>query len=307
MRIVISPTKTRFLRWLKRGSIPARLVFVLLSGALSFVAPGVQAQQQVGYVVDLEGNWSLNGRAGLSRGQSLPGGGSISAISPTDYDHIVIANLKGAIIARKTCRNRGECNAPIRLPAPPEQPGIIASAFGAAMNLIWGEPDRYSVHRTRSGELLDAVVQLTGDDQLDMGPVFSKSDAGKYYLRFTRVAVGRQGGKALARTAQSSREIRQANPISFDWNPNHPVPVAVPNIRPGLYLLTILEQQNGAYSPSDLNSWILVSGPNTYGRSAASYQKAVEVTAGWGNAVTPEASRGFLRAHLDQLAKGALR
>lgn len=283
-------------------------ILVLGCALLSFTGY-VQAQQQVGYVFAIEGNWSLNGgRTGLVRGKDLPGNGTITSTSASTYDFITIADLNGKIIISRKCSVRGECASPIRLPPPPRRPGLISTAFGAVMSLIWGEPDRYAVTRTRSGELPDAVVQLNGD-QINLSPIFSKSDKGTYYLRLASLAAvdQRQERKARSAPGQLRRPASQPSLVTLEWDPNHPMPMSVPKLKPGLYELTVLERQNGSFSPTDLTSWILISRPNTYGKSVASFQKAVDMTTEWGNAVTPEEARGFLRAQLDHLARTAMK
>jgi hypothetical protein len=305
----LSSSRTQHSRGLF-GSLVVTSVKVLVLGcALLSLSRYAQAQQQVAYVFAIEGNWSLNGsRTALIRGKDLPGGGTITPLSASTYDFITIADLNGKIITSRHCSVRGDCDRPIKLPPPPGRPGLVSSAFGAVMSLIWGEPDRYSVHRTRSGEIADAVVKLNGD-QINLSPIFNKSDKGTYYLRLAPLSAVDQRLDRKARSAPGPSRMKaiQASLVTLEWDPNHPMPVSVPKLKPGLYELTMLELQNGRFSPTDLTSWILISSPNTYEKSVASYQKAVDMTTEWGNAVTPEEARSFLRAQLDQLARTAAR
>lgn len=303
----VSSARTRHTPKLILRLIVTGMWIGVLCCALLSVTPHVQAQQQVAYVVDFEGRWFLNGGLPITRkSQSLPGSGTISAMSPSEYDFITIANLNGDVIARRICRTRGECNTPINLPPPPKQPGLLGTAFGAVMSLVWGEPDRYSVHRSRDGELNDGVVQMK-DEQIDLSAIFTGSDPGKYHLRLVPVADGvkQTGYKARSRTGQLRRSANQVGPITLDWDRKRASPVTVPGQQFGLYELVLLDRVNDAYSPTDVTAWVLISRPNAYSKSVASYQQAVGLTKTWGNDVTPEAARSFLRAHLDKLARDA--
>lgn len=258
-----------------------------------FVSGAMRAQaQQVGYVVDFEGRWLVNGAQLINRtGQSLPGGGTVSRQSASADDRISIADLNGKIVVRQNCATRGECDNPIRLAAPPKQRGLVATAFGAVMSLVWGEPDRYSVHRSRDGELSDGVFLIKGSE-IDLTAVFQTSDGGKYYLRFVPLS---SGGKQPG--------MKSLGPISFNFDPKHPSPVLVPGLRSGLYELVLLEHQQETYSPTDVTAWLLVSNAEEYPKSLAAHEQVLALTKTWGDDVTPEAKRGFLRAHLDQLAR----
>jgi hypothetical protein len=274
-----------------RALFVASLLFALFICVFLSGASRAQAQQ-VGYVVDFEGRWLVNGGQPIARtGQSLQGGGTISRQSASADDRISIADLNGKIVIHKNCATRGECDSPIQLASPPRQRGLVATAFGAVMSLVWGEPDRYSVHRSRDGELHDGVLQMKGDE-IDLAAVFKTSESGKYYLRFVRVASGDKppGSKSLG-------------PIIFNFDPKHPSPVSVPGLQSGVYEVVLLEHQNEAYSPTDVTAWLLVRNAKEYQKSLASYEQAVALTRTWAADVTPEATRGFLRAQLDQLAK----
>src|SRR5207244_1983672 len=147
--------------------------------------------QQVGYVLEMEGTWTLKGSSKpLSPGETVPAAGVIRNQSPSGDDHITIANLNGEIIKRircksgscYECRESGTCYDAVQsLPIAPPKAGMAAVTLDAVMKLILGEPDRYSVHRVRGKELPNGVAELRGD-QLDLSSIFSKQGEGRYYL-----------------------------------------------------------------------------------------------------------------------------
>lgn len=245
--------------------------------------------QQVGFVQELEGRWLLNNSQQLATGQSLPSGGVITNPSPAESDRIAIANTRGEIIARRGCKVPGECNKRITLPRAHQAPGVLSTAYNAVMGLIWGEPDRYTVTGVRSDELPDGVVEIKSQ-QLDLRPIFKGKENGRYYLRI--VSIARAGSNA-------EQPITQ---IEFDWNRAVPQRASAASVRPGLYELKLLQRIGGNYMTTETNAWILVSDPARYAKANASFLKLLSLTRRWGEDVTPEAKRRFLRASLDKLA-----
>ncbi len=266
--------------------------------AIVSLPPCVQAQQQIGYVVDIDGKWLLDKQPpqALSKGQQLPAGGVIRIVSPSKNNYITIVSLSGDLIAHRQCDNPGDCDRPIRLGRDTKpQSSSVGGVMDAVMNLIWGEPDRYSVHRVRGGELPDGVVQLR-DGQVDLGPVFKKREKDRYYLRFLTIP---HDGKPASR--------KSLGPITFDWDPAKPSAIPINDLKPGLYELGLLERDGEEYVPTNITAWVLVSKPGEYGKATSSFQQAKTLTEKWGKDVKPQSVRSFLRAHLDHLAKEAAR
>ena len=90
------------------------LLFV--SSAVVLSAPPVSARTPVGYVLEVKGEWYLNGdySRALRRWQKLPPEGTVSIKSPTPADRIVIARLNGEIIDKRSC-DADLCSRPIKL------------------------------------------------------------------------------------------------------------------------------------------------------------------------------------------------
>lgn len=271
-------------------------VWLCLTFLAAWLPRSAGAQQQVGFILDIsDGKWSINQSPSikLKKGQSLPAEGRIRVQSPSDDDFITITDLKGEVIINRRCRERGQCDGEIRLPASPERPGALSASWDAVMNLIRGEPDRYSVHRVREGELADALVELKGE-QIDLRDVFRKYEKGTYHFRV----------RSLARDSTPAGRIR-TGPLAFDWTPSQPSAVTVSGLQPGLYELTLLEREGNAFSPTAITAWILVEPPATFRQSAEAFSAAKQVADKWAGTVNPEVSRGFLRARLDELAMRA--
>jgi hypothetical protein len=251
--------------------------------------PNVSAQQ-AGYVLEINGQWILKGHGPLTKGQGVPTGGVVSAQSAAADDRIVIVNGNGDIVARRDCRNSGECARPIKLPQPASESSTWNVIVSSVMSLLGGEPDRYSVHRKRDEELPDGVVKISGA-QLDVSPVFQKKSKGTYYFRLR--TIPRPG----------DQPSKWAGPFTLNWDRARIATVAVSDARPGLYELALLDREGDDYLPTGASAWIVLTTPERFTETALTYQEAVELTRKWGTDVSPEGARSFLRARLDQLAK----
>jgi hypothetical protein len=276
------------------ASTSRSLLALCLFLAVALLAPCVSAQQQVGYVLEMSGKWLLAGNSQLANGRALPAGGVISVQSPTQDDYIVIVNLKGDIMARRSCRNSDECGHPIKLPrAIAPEPSTWSVLVSSVMGLLGGEPDRYSIHRKRDGDLPDNVVQLK-DGQLDLSPVFERKGKGRYYLRLR--AIPHEGKPASG---------KWIGPLTLDWDQTKLSTVSVSGLKAGLYELALLDRDGDDYLPAGASAWILASRPDEYSKTSSSFQEAVALTRKWGSDVTPEGIRSFLRAQLDRMAAQA--
>jgi len=248
------------------------------------------AQASVAYVLEVDGNWFLaSNSANLLRpGQKLAAGGVIRIDSPSRSNRIVIADLRGEIIITRNCEVE-VCNRPIKLPDLPAQRSVVGVVFDAAMDLIWGAPDRYSVHRSRSDELSDGVVKLS-EDKIDFGSVLKKP--GRYYLRWRSVPVG---SEAASKWSDPTEVILQSQGLAL---------VTVSSFKPGLYEVNLLRSMGNGYEPTAA-AWVLVCASPSYEKCNSSFQEATELTKKWGDRVKPEAARLFIQAHLDSLARQA--
>jgi hypothetical protein len=259
---------------------------------LLLCAVSLQAQQTFGYVLDLRGDWNVNGDARLSKGRSLSVGSVITAANPSDGSaYIVIANRSGNIVERRNCGNAGECNRAIRLPRAVEaEQSLVSRVIGAAMALISSEPSKYASFVSRGTDLQEAVVKLN-EQKLDLSPVFKNMQGDKYLVRFEKIGKDK---KAAGETLK---------PLPFNWNSKKPEPLVVSKLDPGLYKVSILDvsllEPDGTNESTGNEAWVLISSPNDYAKDAPSFDAAVNVTRQWGANVKPGAVRQFLRATLE--------
>jgi hypothetical protein len=258
-----------------------------------FLAP-VSAQAQIGYVLDVNGQWALesNSSRGLARGQSVPAKGVIRVQAPSRDNYIVLAYPDGEIIERRQCSKPTDCNRPIYLPAVLNQnkPTVLGVAFSAAMGLIFGEPDKHSVHRVRGGELFEAVVPVDENGRASLNSVFKKMYKGQFYVRLR--AIPGNGKSASTSTL---------GPLPLQWDQAQD-DLSLSGVRPGLFEISLWEPRGGDFEATGISAWILLTTASDYEQAAASFEKAIALTVDWGSQVKREIARSFLRAHLDQLA-----
>lgn len=250
------------------------------------------AQTPVGYVLEIEGEWYLNGNTSkpLERWQKLSPGGTISIKARTPAARIVISSLDGGLVDSRDCEADG-CPLPITLPGSKAQRSLLRVGFDATVALLLGSPPVYSIHRVRTfgATLTEGVVKLDRGE-IDFSPVLKQT--GRYYLSW----------RARSRTGKTGK---WSNPVGLGTERDRPAQVAAAGVKPGLYEVNLQRFERGSYE-TFASAWVMVSAPTGYENAAASFRQAVALTEQWGTKVKPDTSRQFLRAHLDHLAGQAL-
>jgi hypothetical protein len=266
------------------GLISVALISLL---AVGFSASAAQTQQ-IGFVLDINGEWFLNGKTSLHATSKLPAGGVIRASSASDRSfYIVIADLNGKIIEERECRKAGECNNPIQLP---QFPGIISRIFGAVERLLGANPPRYVAPISKGDDLSEAVVKLDGS-QIDLTDVFNTIEAAEYFVRFDPII-----------RRDSPSKAKSFGPIAFRWDPSRSRHLGVNGLKSGLYRLSIMEKHGNGFDDTGQYAWVLVSNALDYGKNTNSFGEALTLTQQWGRRVRSDVRRSFLRASLDLIA-----
>lgn len=263
---------------------------ILHAGLLLCLCPALTAAQTyVGYVLDVEGTWHLNNdlTTSLAPGQKLPAFGAISVRSPSPADRIVVADMRGEIIAARDC-STDDCSKFFNLPRRAARRSALGEIFRTAMELIWGSPNRYSAHRSRGAQLADGVVKLDGP-ALDIGHLLAAE--GTYYLRWRELPQAEGATRAWSRP--SLVETRAGEPVTF----------SAEGLKPGLYEFGLLRSVGEGFEPVGSVAFVLVASPAQFNSSLASFNEATEMTRRWGSKVRPETAQLYLRAHLDGIAR----
>jgi len=268
-------------------------ILVILVGSAFFV----RAQQEVGYVLEKEGKWTARGAVeGVNMGQPLAGGTLLTNSSPTDNDHIVVANLRGEIVKTircrsgvcRECRESGACYDPIQpLPILSDSTGALSTAFKAVSELFAGKPDRYSIHRVRgSGNVItkNGIVRFDGS-AIDVSNFLEGEDQGLYEVQFFPLSAE---GNAIQEPKSHS--------TSLNWSPAGKATLAVAGVHPGLYEMRITHGNESS------SVWVLVCSSAFYVTSAASFQAFVHQTDSWGANVSQATKQAYQRAFLEYLA-----
>jgi hypothetical protein len=257
----------------------------------------VQSKTDAGYVLEIEGKWFLDRypREYLAMGQTLRAGEKIRIQSPTANDHITIAGPSGEIIIRRNCSNAGECNRRVIIPSPEDaRSNIFGAILHTAMELIYGKPERYSVHGVRGiNNDLEEAVCLVEKGKVDLSRAFRRMPKGVYYLKI--------------RSLQPSATRKTYGPLQFDWDQGASSVLDVSGLTPGIYEIRLLVRSDGEYEPTSLTVWILFLNKLDFARASDSFGQAIELTGGWGKPLTDETKRSVLRACLDNLATRSLR
>src|SRR5262245_41643860 len=153
------------------------------------------AQQTVGYVLEIEGTWTIAG-AKIGKGWGLPAGSILSNPQPKEGQRIVVTNTTGGLLflAECTknqcspCRKAGDCTGSIGpLPGLPtvtrEAETPTQMIVRVISDMFRNKPEKYVFARVRGDSLTDSVLRLTSNG-CDLAPALSDIERGTYGIRF---------------------------------------------------------------------------------------------------------------------------
>lgn len=267
------------------GGRRAAVIYLSLLAVALVATIVADAQPQVGFVLNVRGDWVLNNSQVLKIGTPVTANGRVQARGRRDGDFIEVADRGGRVIARRAC-NSGGCGQVIVLPA--ASPGVGYRLFGAAMALLNNDSERFVVLLSRGGELREAVVKTAGE-QVDLSAVLANMSAGTYLLRFEPKSAGTPAG------------ARTLGPISVEWDPAKLTHVTVPGLTPGLYVVQPLNNEDREPLEPGTESWVLFVRPEKFDKTSCEFKEAVVLTNGWGEETLHVSKRQFLRVALSQL------
>jgi hypothetical protein len=276
----------------------ACMVIVLVAGLLPVWIFG--QQQTVGYVLEVAGAWTIEGKP-VSKGQGIRGGSLLSSAQKADGDRIVVSDTNGGLLLLAECKNNqcrkcrktGDCDQIIvALPLDPkpvrENETSAAMVIRVISEMIWAKPEKYSFARVRGDSLTDSVLRL-GPNGCDLGAALSDIERGAYGVQFKSIPV--EGKPTPAFTSET---------VNLNWVPSTEGRLAVPGLRPGLYQMTLTQRESPAPSAA-LTAWVLVA-ETDFPKVSADFKSAEATVASWGDDVSPEIAQEYIRATLEYLA-----
>jgi hypothetical protein len=167
------------------------------------------------------------------------------------------------------------------------------------MSLLFGDPDRYSVHRVRGEPLLDGVIEIR-KSELNFDSVFPSKNPQSALVML----------KPLVPTSKKSSD--RIGPIRLNRESKDRLIAVLPNTDPGLYQLEALSGDERHFAFTNQSAWVLLSNSQHYTRAKEDFQNAVNLTKMWRHdsnrrfkqEVSETTLRAFLHAQLDRLATG---
>lgn len=257
-------------------------------------------EKQIGFVLEMNGEWLVNGKPIQKAGERLPAGGLV-ALSPKatfpvkDPWKITIILLNNAPLPY-SCATFQECKSlrPITLPA-----SLSSSSFSERLNqavswLLSLNPDRYVPAHVRDGpevpqKLKDGVLEFD-KSRIVLGASFQDFEPGSYVLTF--VYIGRK------------EESKNPVELDVDWVPGRVPFVPAEDLTPGLYAVRVFRGHSARTQPVSQDAWILLSDSDQFPKSSKAFRNAAEATRQWNNTSAVDAQT-FLRLCLDNLADPA--
>jgi hypothetical protein len=269
-------------------------VLIFLVGMLLTPFMTVAQAQQIGYVINLEGDWVLNSSQQLKSGSPVTAGGLVQLSQPKKNDFIEVVDQSGKPIKSLNC-NINDCRNPYRLPRVIHT-NIILRIVKVGMEMLFSEPSLplQVPAISRGVELREAVVKIV-DQQVDLSSVLANVRPGKYLLRFEPIG------------ASTPPDAKPIGPITVDWNPDKPSIVSVEGLSFGLYIVQPLSTADRELLEPGSESMVLFVRPEIFERNSGEFGEAVKVTDSWGASVRHTSKRKFVRAVLAQLDSEARR
>ena len=265
-----------------------------------FLLPGLRAADtpQIGFVLEMNGEWRVNGTRIKGPGQGLPPEAVINLPTPLNIRtgeelRITIVLLNNKSIPR-TCHSAASCeHAQVTLPKSliPESP-FSERLSAARMRLFSRDPERYVPGLARSGDSKSAKLKdrvlLLEDDRLLIGDWFQAVAPANYSL--VLVDFNREGA------------TRSPAVIPVAWTGDRGATMTVSNLAPGLYGARLMLAGRSAINQKAIgeDAWVLVSAPGTYNKDSADYGSCVATTSGW--EASPKGIQTFARVCMDTIA-----
>jgi len=269
---------------------------ILFLSVMAFSGASVLAQQNVGFVLAMQGKWADgDGRGFLKLGQMLPAEAVLTNAAPVDGDHVVVANLHGEIVKTirckegvcRECTESGACYDPIHpLPKTTDSRGSVVTMLNAVLDLFAEKPERYSVHRVRGEEpeVIRSEVLRLERNTMELSSLLEGKEKGRYAVQFVPISEKTNRGEKL-----------QPPEGAINWNPGEKAAFTLNGIAPGLYEILLY------HGSSTTTAWILLSTGADYERLADSFKQFVRETESWGNNVSPVTKQAYQRAFLECL------
>ena len=253
-----------------------------LGGALLSVLPlTAQADDEAGFVLDVQGAWTMEGRPEkLEGGEKLPAGASIAPKKLGKNTYIVVCLFSGEAI---TYPNDKCPDGKFTLPKPERE-----STWSRVVAAIQGRYRGGIAHAiSRGEELAPGVVKLSAGSA-DIAPLLAPLPAAQYTLKFT--------------TMKDAKPTK-AEPIlvAISWVlASHPPEVPI-KLTPDLYKLEIVEPRSKAATGTE--AVFLVCGEEEYAAKSKLYAAAVALTEKWDDKAREHGARAFLQTYLEALAE----
>lgn len=256
------------------------------------LAPCSLAADVAGYVLAVQGKWSLQGqRAELVVGAPVAQGASLVVASAAAGDHIVVVESRsGAVLVTRQCDTARACARPLVVPRQSEAraPGSpVARLLSGILARIAGDPDRYVTTLSRgSARLVDAVLPWS-EGGVELAPVLPGLPAGGDHA-IALITLQCRGPGACPQQPLTS-------PIGGQRS------TTVHGLAPGLYELAV-QRSRGSIGPERAPAWILVLPAPQHARAEEAYRAGTGLAERWGTDVDAATKQGFLRALLAELA-----
>lgn len=266
----------------------------VIAGLLAWCGFGLvaaQAPDVAGYVLALDGHWTLRGSGrALVVGAPVPAREQLVARPPFERSRVVVvAARSGAVLLSHQC-SQADCRQPVQLAATDDvraAPSPWADLLRTVMAHLEREPDRLVATIARSTTRRRGALLRAADGRVDFAPVLEGLPAGSYQGRLSRLTC---------RQPPSCPETSLG--FTADWSEAAgPAPVELA-ADPGLYALEL----GGGGGRGRRLAWVLLVRSSDHDAVAERFESAQRLAQTWGDQVQPAERETFMLATLYALA-----
>jgi hypothetical protein len=238
----------------------------------------------VGFIFDLHGTW-MSSRSGRAVGNLDPifPGEIISAGKPVDAMSSVSFSLHDGTTPRPLkCRSAADCDRPYQVPAiRPPQEDFLTRAWRAIRLLNPSEVVRIKTPAVRGGQPEEAVIRLLPNSTVDLAPVMTAMDPGRY--------------TAELRAWRDSGTLGNATSLQVEWRLSRALVTGnAISVAPGLYEITLI----GTGSENHGRALVLVASGSNFESFRMAFQQIQRTTESWSSSSGKEPVRQFRAKYL---------
>lgn len=250
----------------------------LAAGGLYFLLAFLQPEPicaadrtEIGFVLSVSGNWTIDGRP-LQKGEAVQAGGKIvpavhQSTASKSQPQILIILFDGTHLLRRCDDTISACaNNPLALPTlVGGETSLAQKLLAIAARLFLQQPERYYEAISRSGSPLagyftDSIVERAPYD-IDLTRLFARASAGQYRVETSK--IGRD----------DIPDYNTMQSVNVPWNGKNAIGEITKGLAPGLYDVSVFHNEQDDQDEVANDIWLLVTDKEHFSTMSSTYAR----------------------------------